>query len=209
MNRNIRGFSLIELMISMAIFLFMTTVMLYEYPDSVMRINLANLTHKFALLIREAQVRGSAIDSKNSAVSGYGVYVTSSNKSQIIFFSDFPNGTLVNGILIGDSVYSTNPVDEMASVLNLPNGYSIAKLCLGNGWPFTCDNSLSPNLTSLTISFQRPNPQALIYANNTTLSTLGGACFELRSPKAPNIGHIRSVQIYNSGRIITSSVGCN
>ena len=66
---------MLELIISIAIISLMSSIILFDYPDSVIKLNLANLDHRIALLIREAQIRGSSIDSKNSTVAGYGIYV--------------------------------------------------------------------------------------------------------------------------------------
>jgi hypothetical protein len=86
---------------------------------------------------------------------------------------------------------------------------------VGTSFPFTCTTDNVPPITSLIISFTRPNPQPNIYINNSTSTNFSAACIELRSPRAPRpgdtvpTGHIRSVQVYNSGMIRTATNKCD
>ena len=197
----LKGFTLIELIISMAIMSLMTVVMFADYPESSMRVNLANLTSKISLLIREAQIRGSSVDSGVSGnISGYGLYFNLANPNKVIMFNDLAIPSS-GGISVGNGLYDAV---ESNLVTNIISGFKINKLCTGGGFPFsTC------NATTLTVSFTRPNPQAVIYVGaNQTPSSDGGACIELYSPRAPKVGHVRSVQVFNSGRISTSNKGC-
>ncbi len=211
--RSFRGFTLVELTISIAIMITMTVVLLANYPESAVRITLINSTHKLALLVREAQVRGSAIDSLNSTIGGYGIYASLAAPNQIVLFGDIVTGAASTyGLPIGNSLYETAAPSELQSLTTLPSRYVISKLCVGTAYPFTCNAYAgTPNITSLTISFTRPNPQPRIYINGSTAtsSSFSGACIELRSPRAPLSGHIRSVEIYSSGMIRSLSTGCS
>lgn len=208
----VRAFTLIELLVSLAVIMVLTTVLLYRYPETSVRLTLANATHTVALLIREAQVRGSAIDSINSSLGGYGVYVSLASSSQLILFGDLVDGSIAKpyGVAVGDGFFQNTPtnLDETKTITTLPSRYVISKLCVGSGFPFTCNSANTPAITSLTISFTRPNPLPSIYVNNTG-TTNSAACIELRSPQAPLSGHIRSVQIFNSGMINTSIGKCD
>jgi prepilin-type N-terminal cleavage/methylation domain-containing protein len=211
--RFVRGFTLVELIISIAIMVTMTVLLLANYPESAVRITLINSTHKLALLVREAQVRGSAIDSLNSSIGGYGVHASLATPNQIVLFRDVVAGAAsAYGLPIGNGLYETTAPSELDSLTTLPNRYIISKLCVGTAYPFTCNAYAgTPNITSLTISFTRPNPQPHIYINGSTAtsSSYSGACIELRSPKAPLSGHIRSVEVYSSGMIRSLAVGCD
>ena len=202
------GFTLIELSISLAVIATLTVVFLSQYPETAVRLSLVNVTHTTSLLVREAQVRGSAIDSLNSSVGGYGVYFSLASTSQILLFGDLVDGSVPKpyGITIGDGLFQTN---ETTSVATFPNRYTISKLCVGTGFPFSCNSSSSPAITSLVVSFTRPNPAPSIYVNNSTANSYPAACIELRSPQAPNSGHIRNVQVYNSGMINTGIGKCD
>ncbi len=202
-----RGFTLIELMISMAIMLILSGILFARYPETVKRLTLANTTHTVALLIREAQVRGSAVDSVNSTLGGYGVYASLTNPTQLILFGDVVDGTVSRyQIATGDGLYqSGGSTPEAKTTVRLPTGYTIVKLCTGSGFPFTC----SVTTTTLTISFIRPDPQPNIYVNASKATNFSAGCIELRSPLAPLPGHVRSVQVFNSGMIRTQVGKCD
>ena len=205
-----RGFTLVELMISLAIMMIMTGLLLSNYPESAVRMTLINSVQSTALLIREAQVRGSAVDSANSSVGGYGVYIKIADQSKVILFADSVNGFNSSGLPIGDGLYQTPPnglIDETNSTTSLPPTYNITKFCVGQSPDTVC--STAPN-SSLTISFTRPSPQPDIYMNDSKTVNYSRACIEFHSPRAGgSIGHIRSVEVYNSGMIRTAISACN
>ena len=211
--RFVRGFTLIELTISIGIMILLTGILLASYPESAIRITLINSVHKLALMVREAQVRGSAIDSANTSLGGYGVYIQLDTPTQITMFGDSVSGvggtTSIYGLPVGNGLYEMAPVNELESVVTLPSDYVISKLCVGQAYPFTCNASGAVSFTSLTISFIRPSPQPSIYINASKDISYPAACIELRSPNAPLSGHIRSVEVYNSGMIRTTTLGCN
>jgi len=113
-----KGFTLIEVIVSLAIMLLATGLLLGNYPDSNMRLTLLNNTHTYALLIREAQIRGSAIDFGDGSIGGYGVFIEKATPKQAILFADnvnFPGGvTNVNksGLKIGDGLYTVSSPTE-------------------------------------------------------------------------------------------------
>lgn len=210
--RSLRGFTLVELSVSLAVILMLTTVLLSSYPETTVRLTLANLTHTTSLLIREAQVRGSAIDSANSSLGGYGVHISLASPNQLILFGDTvdPSVPKPYGVAIGNGRYeSGSPVNEAKTITTLPSRYAISKLCAGIGFPFSCNDANNPAITSLTISFTRPDPMPTIYVNNASSTTASAACIELRSPQAPLSGHIRSVQVFSSGMIRTQIGTCD
>ncbi len=209
---SVKGFTLVELIISLGIIMLLTAILLADYPETATRLSLVNANQSTALLVREAQVRGSAIDSVNGTYGGYGVYVALDSPSQVILFGDTVDATASIGhdIPIGDSMYETSPINETDKTLVFPRGYFVSKICVGSGYPFTCNASFTPEIRTLTISFIRPHPEAHIFINgNATGTQSTGGCIELHSPRAPRGGHIRSVQVYESGMIRTVSGSCD
>lgn len=206
----VRAFTLVELSISIAVISLLTVILLGQYPETAVRLTLTNVAHKVSLLAREAQVRGSAVDSANKSLGGYGIYVSLASPGQVLLIGDLVETTSqYNEITVGNGLYDFTPVDEAKSLALFPSGYTISKLCVGTGFPFTCNTANTPSITSLAISFVRPDPRAVIYVNNTAGTPASAACIELRSPRAPLSGHIRSVQVYNSGRIVNVLGKCN
>lgn len=207
-----RGFTLVELSVSLAVILALTTILLWRYPETTMRLTLANMTHTTSLLIREAQIRGSAIDSINSSLGGYGVFFERIKPNKVVLFGDAIDSAvqMPYNIPIGDGIYQTgSPIDETKTTTTFSSGYVISKLCVGNGSPFTCNDANSPVINSLTISFTRPSPMPVIYINGSRNLTYPAACVELRSSRGPLSGHVRSVQVFNSGMIRTDVGKCD
>ena len=211
-------------MVSISIMVGLSTALLWNYPDSSVRIKLANLTQTVALLVREAQIKGSAVASNNGQYAGYGLYfnLTSyASSSEIILFGDeVIANNYINGILVGDGLYNgTTTNNEIKTITTLPNGFTISKLCVASKGTFYCNASTTPQIDTLSISFIRPNPQPLIYVNDsvdtilsygsTTISApYTGACIEVSSRHAPNPGHIRSIRVEGAGFITTKVSGC-
>ena len=214
---SVRGFTLLELSISLAIMGIMMGVLLSNYPETAVRLALINTSHTISLLVREGQVRGSAVDSGNaslteeSPIGGYGVYAEIITPNTIILFSDMVDASVAKpfGLAVGDGLYQTTPINETSRITTLPSKYKIAKLCVGTGFPFTCNTANVPSISTLTISFTRPNPQPDVYINGVKTTNFSAACIELHSPRAPSVGHIRSVQVFNSGMIRTQNGRCD
>jgi prepilin-type N-terminal cleavage/methylation domain-containing protein len=226
---SLRGFTLVEMLMSVSVMTVLTTILVYKYPETNVRIQLANSNQEVSFLLREAQIRGSAVDSANGIFGGAGAYFNLATPTQAILFGDSidpaipePNGLPVGNGLYEESVsFGLGTLNEIRATTTFPTDYVISKLCVGGSFPFTCNNygialpQPVPNIQTLTVSFVRPNPQPHIYINNATTTDYPGACIEMRSPKAPPAGeefpsgHIRSVQIYNSGSIRTFKGRCD
>lgn len=215
------GFTLIEIMVALFIMTVATGLLLANYPDSTVRLTLLNSTHNLALLIREAQIRGSAVDTASSTLGGYGVFIDSATSSQSILFGDATAGLgLTNsaGFSIGDGLYNANnSQDVIKNILKLNSGFTFKKLCVGSStapigiapYGFLCDTTNIPPVRSLTISFARPSQTAHIYMNNSTTTDFTSACIQLYSLKTPEVGHIRSVWVFHSGVVTTTTSPCN
>lgn len=215
------GFTVIELLVSMGIMATIMGTVIINYPESSLRINLAILTHETALAIREAQLKGTAVDSKDLSVGGYGTFFSIASTTEYASFADIATDPGLNGLPVGDGIYSTLAgADETLSVTQFPKRFTISKLCVGKGYPFngtnsgSCNNDLAstlPKIDTVTIAFIRPNPRPVITINQNTGTEQGGltgACIELVTPKKAGPGNVRSVQAYASGRILTSEIGC-
>jgi type II secretory pathway pseudopilin PulG len=227
-SRKISGFTLIELIVSLGIMIGIMTAVLANYPESNIRVNLALLAHTITLSMREAQIRGSAIDAQDLSIGGYGLFFDRASSSSVSFFKDFATEAGPNNLDIGDGVYATSStpaLDETESVTSFPYKFKISKLCAGTGYPFdgtnggTCnDQALNglPAISTVTVGFIRPNPQPVIILNQNnalteTVSTGGlfsGICIEVSSEAPNRAAYTRSAQIYVTGRILASKQGC-
>jgi prepilin-type N-terminal cleavage/methylation domain-containing protein len=215
------GFTLVEVMVALFIMSVSTGLLLANYPESTLRITLLNNTHSFALLVREAQIRGSAVDSVNNTIGGYGVVASLETPLKVEMFSDSVVGLgLVNssGLSIGDGVYDSGVApDQIKNTLNFKEGFPVKKICIASStalyalapYGFLCNEDNDPPITSITISYMRPSQEAHIYVNNSTSTDYDAACIQMYSPKSPEAGNIRSMVVYHSGIISTSVNPCN
>jgi len=162
------GFTLIELMTTLAIFTVMTAVVLANYPDFNTRINRDALVQNIALAVREAQVYGTSIQSVGGVVAGaIGIHFfdpRQNPRSFILFVDD------------GDSVYDPTQ-DTIRTTYAIPAGNNTILYICGNYYypasdgttatrtDGTTDCSAHGNAntsTSLDVVFHRPNPEALL-----------------------------------------------
>lgn len=150
------GFSLVELIASIAIFLVITTVILAGHSQFSRSILIENLAYDIALSIRKAQVFGLSV--REFGVGGvefdvgYGVHFDLESDNTYIFFADRNRNEKYD-----DS-------SEIVEVLTLGRRNTVSEFCgiLSNGTP-KC--SLLGDILYLDIIFERPNPDAIIKSN--------------------------------------------
>lgn len=221
------GFTLIEVMVAMFIMSVSTMLLLSNYPDSTVRLTLLNYTQSLTLLAREAQIRGGSVDSGAVIIGGYGIHIDNATNSQAILFSDSVEDGLGNviglnpaGLSIGDGLFdrTVSPGDTLKSTLVLKPGFVIKKTCVASSTaseylsspkPFLCSTVNGIPIRSLTVSFMRPSQAAHVHINGENVNDFDSACIELYSPKSPIPGHIRSVQVFHSGVIISTARVCD
>jgi prepilin-type N-terminal cleavage/methylation domain-containing protein len=170
-----KGFTLVELMVSVAIFVIISSVILARHSQFSGTILIKNLAYDIALSIRKAQVFGLSIrEYKGKFDSGYGVHFNSD--SSYIFFSDTN----------GNNVYNSG-VDDIIDTLTLGGGNKISKFC--------ADTQCS--ITSLDIVFNRPNPDAIITKNSDNSVEFPSAEVTIVSPQ----GIEWTIRTVNTGQI--------
>ncbi len=187
------GFTLVEMMVSLSIFALVTTLVLVRNADFNSSILFSNLAYEIALSIREMQTYGITVKSAPSGGSfafqkGYGAYFDkvasgSSNVYSFVQFVDTDN----------NRVYDL-AVDEKLATLKLKPGYSIVGL-----------KANSVGVDSIAISFVRPEPKAIITANNGALPNINQAVIMIR---APGSGDIKKCVVVNiAGQISVQDFG--
>ncbi len=144
-----KGFTLIELVVTVTIFAFMTALLLAKYGKFNQDVLLTNLAYDVALTIRNAQTFGlnvrSAPGNLNAFDKAYGVHFTTGNS--FIFFSDTnANSSYDSGEEIG------SPYIIRRSNL------TISKVCAFNGQSCPANDPT----TVVDILFKRPDPNAII-----------------------------------------------
>lgn len=154
-----KGFTILELVVSIAIFAFMTAFTVAKYGTFNQGVILTNLAYDVALTIRNAQSYGLNVKSSgretNEFSKPYGVYFLKGSSS-FIFFVDSNNDGLFN------TADPDRPggLSESLSTSNIKNGSTISLIT-------TIDNQGNSNTSveGLHITFKRPDPNAIIKAN--------------------------------------------
>ena len=146
-NKYLTGFSLIELLVSVAILVIVSGLVFFNQSGFNNNILLQNLAYEISLTIRQAQSYG--LLSKETEIggtfeAGYGVYFTTdvSGNNKVILYAD--------NVVI-DKKYTVGS-DTVIDTLKMATGNTVTKLCAGD----LC------TITELDISFIRPNPAAYI-----------------------------------------------
>lgn len=150
-----RGFTMIELVVSVGIFVVMTTIILANYQKFLNTVSLSTLASQIAVSIRQAQVYGQNVrefGAGSNTFPSYGVFFDSNIVDSFVLFGDIIGGDKqYNGIACGTAG------TECLEKFNIQSRATIVRLC-GNmkTGPTEC------GLSSLNIAFTRPNPDASI-----------------------------------------------
>lgn len=200
-----RGFTLIEMMVSLVIFAAISGVVLLNYNGFNSRILLSNLTYDIALSIRQSQVFGIGVREYASETPPFGIFLiedsTDGSTNHYVFYSDLGNP--------GDNAYAdptgtncSNP--ECLDRYVLQKGNKVSSFCIWNGASSICSPDLPgpESLDSLSILFRRPNPDARFFA-----VCGGGACSIAAPDKAtltisdPSSSISKMITVLNTGQI--------
>lgn len=185
-----KGFTLIELMVTLAIFTVISAITLANYPDFNTKIQRDILVQNIALSIREAQVYGTSIRSTSDVTplgeatpGAYGIYVGDAGHYYLFVDTNGdnmfdPQNTATCGAVADSSdPFSINSNPECLLAYTIKSGTNRILLTCGNyiGSGNTrrtdCDAAAqNPEtmqyttnyLTNLNILFRRPNPEAVI-----------------------------------------------
>ncbi|MDE2037755.1 MAG: prepilin-type N-terminal cleavage/methylation domain-containing protein [Patescibacteria group bacterium] len=157
-----RGFTLIELLVSLAIFALMTALVVAKFGNFNQSTLLTDTAYDVALALRTAQSYGLSVKNStagspafsypygidfNSTATGAACDSYTSTDQLFVLFADKDSNHLCGSGDLGISTYA------------LTRGAYISYLCAGSDQA-TCHSN--PAITSLDISFQRPNPEASI-----------------------------------------------
>jgi prepilin-type N-terminal cleavage/methylation domain-containing protein len=187
------GFTLVELLVTITIFVILTGVVLFSQSRFNSTIFLTNLAYDTALTIRQAQTFGINIKEFNGASKflPYGVHFDIDHPDSFILFADNTYEDLDNP---GEGKYKGDPgVCEVekgcVTRYNITRGNKIGDLCIDAN---TC------GLSSIDIVFIRPNPDAIIRSSRSgSLNSESEGRVILTAPD----GSTRTVRVSQTGLI--------
>ena len=203
-----RGFTLIELLVVFAIITVIMAVVFTSQSTFNQTLTLKNTAYDVALTFRVAETYGLGSRSIGGVAAnvGYGIHLSNATPGSFILFGDTTGGPACTPGMLdcnpGDYVYESGS-DSLVRTYTLGNGVTISKFCANNGSVWYCSGD-SSGLTSLDISFARPNPDTFVRANGIPSVTYVSACLALSSPQ----GGLRYVAVAPSGEIGAIATSC-
>jgi prepilin-type N-terminal cleavage/methylation domain-containing protein len=179
------GFTLLELAVTITIFVLLTTAILIRNARFRTDLIVTNLAYEIALTVREAQVYGINVNAptEDPYIYSYahGVHF-SPGTDRFDLFADRSD----------DKVFDPDDDGAAEDTFILREGNIIYKVCTVN-----LSNSVDCTVDPLDITFKRPDPEARIrggYDRNTVLKT-GVIC--IKSPQ--NV--VRKIEVKSTGQI--------
>jgi prepilin-type N-terminal cleavage/methylation domain-containing protein len=193
-----RGFTLVEMMITITIVAIIATVVIYNHQNFNDSLELTNLSYEVALILRQAQVYGVSV---REFVGGttederfgtpYGVFFdvnNSTTKKDIIFFADRnKDGKYVAA---QDSLIEKTTIGRGNYVYDLCEAVNTNWICTGTG------------RSQSAITFSRPDPDAHIKMRSGGEVQAVKICLE--SPQKRK----KEIVVYPTGQISIYSGTC-
>ncbi len=200
---NTRGFTLIELVVCVAIFAMMTSLLVAKYGTFNQSVLLTDLAYDTAITIRTAQTYGLSVQSSNVGTTpfnyAYGVdFSTAAPANILTLFADTYGPATLPWSGSPDGAYESGAgKDSLVSAYTITRGAIISAMCVSDG--SDCNTGTlkaSPNVVDIT--FKRPNPDAVICING-----IGTPCpyaYAQITIKGTD-GSTRQVIIRNTGQV--------
>lgn len=199
-----KGFSIIELIVAMTVFVTISSVLLINYNSINHRLTLDTLVHQVAQWTRETQVSAMSVRSHSGGFfQGYGLHFDQASTTDFVFFADLPSGIskqydpIPGGQACGDAGV------ECTKVVTMNKGVKIDRICGFVPSPAVptyqgaCPSNFD-QLDSLDVVFTRPNPDAEITGKIMGVPlSYGNVVVTIRSVT----GYERSVNIWTTGQV--------
>lgn len=168
----LRGFSLVELIVTIAIIALISAVVLARYGSFNSTVLLNSLAYDVALSVREAQVLGISVRGDDGSFAApYGMHFTEGT-SYLLFVDRDESGHYDDG-------------EEVSSYV-IGQGNAITSLCADS----TC------GLDTLDVLFERPEPDAIVYTDPAS-----GTVDSVRVIVGASTGQTRTVRVWPTGQI--------
>lgn len=190
LSRAQSGFSVVELLVSLAIVIVVTSITLASFPSFSSQLVLNNLAHEVALTVREAQVFGVGTRAFEGGFPSHGIHFDINTPDQFVLFADIDEDGEYDGTFDCEAIGSA----ECVSVFSLRRNNEIDELCVTSDSGQTCR---AGGIEQVDITYVRPDPEAVIYNDGNTTNARNQATIMIVSPS----GRKKPVIIHSNGQI--------
>lgn len=183
-----RAFTIVELLVSVAIITLILSVVLWNYRGFNDNLAVSSAAQEIAIAIRQAQTFGINVRESGASTNqfnyAYGIYFNRSIPNSYRIFVDI-NGN--NSYDIGESV----------ELVTLRNNVAISNACDATN----CPPSSPAGINGINITFLRPSPDARIYYTNSSGANISGPVNSARIQLTSQNNKIVYVSIEVTGQI--------
>jgi prepilin-type N-terminal cleavage/methylation domain-containing protein len=203
-----RGFTLIELLVVLTIIVSIMGVIFTGQGSFNNTFILSNTAYDVALSFRDAETYGLASRASGAlSNAGYGLHFQKSPSNQFTFYGDTSPAASCStpDCQPGDHIY-TSGSDALVRTYTLGNGLKLYDMCVyTTSWNCTfVHNGATGTLTTLDVTFARPNPVPYLSPNGVYSAQATQACFAFTSP----FGNYRYVSVSTAGQISANTASC-
>lgn len=163
--KHIQGFSLVELLVVVSIFIIITSVVIFNQNKFSSDISISNVAYRVALDIRKAQVYGILVrDDEVDFEGAYGIHFRKKrdNTVEYFLFADSQRTAGENNYLIYDG--DNGDDQRITPIYSLAEGNVFKNICTydSSGRDEKCFFSAGIQAQNVDIVFKRPEPSAII-----------------------------------------------
>ena len=195
------GFTLIELMVTTAIFLILTTTVILNYPRFNSNISVGKVAREMALTIREAQAFGLAVrEFESVSPSAFGVFFHKDNTQEMIMFVDKDEDGKYRQAL----GCSDDPDAECIEKFILKGNVSIVDICVNSTGLDGDERCIGDGTDYVDIIFERANPDSKIDRNNE--KTFDNATANVIIQSNNYADQDKSIRVWITGQISVEDV---
>ncbi len=196
------GFTLVEMIVTVAVFVTLSTTLLVSYSGMNKHLNVDSSAHQIGQWVRDAQVSAMSVRSAKNAAgtySGFGIHFDFAEKEKFIYFADINSNLRYDD---GGAACGAVGNVECEREIFLTQGNKIYSLCGQVVGAISDARCIVPNGVSsvIDIVFTRPEPDARITGDINGVgfpTTYSSARITITSLK----GYRRTVEVWTTGQI--------
>jgi prepilin-type N-terminal cleavage/methylation domain-containing protein len=194
-----RGFTVVELLVTLAIVVLVTGIVMIRYSSFNSSVLLTSQAYITGFDVRETQslaisVRGNS----NQFREEYGIYFDLSNPTSYLLFQDDNTNGNQSPVRYhaGEEIGVPYKVDPRFKIMNLCVSNSSGRTCTSQDASTAGTETTNTSLTTLAVAFRRPDFDAELYSPQ--ISGLNSVEVHFGND---DITNVKKVIIYSSGQI--------